>query len=287
MLAITFGILASVCFAAATLFAQRAMVISPTIWGAWLTLIANTVFLFAVHFILFRDAPIFDRGNLIFAGIGLFVPGLTRVLTFRGIRTMGSAITATIVNTTPMLSTALAVLLLHERPGPLILFGVLLIVSGLATISWQPGQTCWKRSELIYPFLAAFFFAGKDVTVRWGMAGNASPALAAGIAAATSTLAVTLLNLSVYRERFALPPRSALNLFLLSGFCTGGSFLFMYIAFSMESVAIVAPLINSYAVFVLLLAPLMAREIEELSTRKIMGAAFVVAGIFLISAGKG
>ena len=60
--------------------------------------------------------------------------------------------------------------------------------------------------------------------------------------------------------------------------------MFMYIAFSMESVAIVAPLINSYSVFVLILTPLMAREIEHLSFQKALGAVFVVAGIFLISA---
>ena len=287
MLAISFAILASVCFAAASLLAQRGMVLSPTIWGAWLTLVANTVFLVGVHVILFRGAAIFDWRNLVFAGIGLFVPGLTRVLTFRGIRTMGSAITSTIVNTTPMFSTGLAILLLGERAGPLILFAVVLIVAGLVTSSWQTGQACWNRSELIYPFLAVFLFAGKDVTVRWGMAGSTSPALAAGIAAATSTLEITLLNLGIYRQRFALPQANALRLFLLSGFCTGGSFLFMYIAFSMESVAIVAPLINSYAVFVLLLTPLIARDIERLTPRKIIGAGFVVAGIFLISMGKG
>ena len=287
MIAVTFGILASVCFAAASLFAQRGMLISATPWGAWLTLVVNTVFLFAAHFVLFRGAPIFDRANLVFIAIGLFVPGLTRVLTFRGIRTMGSAVTSTIVNATPMFSTALAIVLLGERPGPSVLFGVVMIVSGLITISWQPGQACWKRTELIYPFLTVLLFAAKDVTVRWGVAASGSPALAAGIAAATSTLEVAFLNRAVYRQRFALPGREAVKLFLLSGFCTGGSFLFMYMAFSMESVAIVAPLINSYSVFVLVLTPLMAREIEQLSLQKVLGAVFVVAGIFLISTGTG
>jgi drug/metabolite transporter (DMT)-like permease len=60
----------------------------------------------------------------------------------------------------------------------------------------------------------------------------------------------------------------------------------MYVAFSMERVTIVAPLINSYAVFVLLLTPLMARQIELVTWRKIFGAALVMAGIFLVSVGK-
>jgi drug/metabolite transporter (DMT)-like permease len=51
-------------------------------------------------------------------------------------------------------------------------------------------------------------------------------------------------------------------------------------------VSIIAPLINSYAVFVLMLTPLMARQIETVTWRKVAGAILVVAGIFLISVGK-
>ena len=43
------------------------------------------------------------------------------MLSFRGIRTMGSSITSTIVYTTPMFSTLLAIVLLGERPGALVL----------------------------------------------------------------------------------------------------------------------------------------------------------------------
>ena len=160
------------------------------------------------------------------------------------------------------------------------------IVLGLVTISWPGSQSSWKRTELIYPFLAALLFAAKDVTVRWGLSGSASPVLAAAIAAATSTFEVTLINLYVHQENFMLPPRKIVYWFLASGICTGGSFLFMFLALSMESVSIIAPLINSYAVFVLMLTPLLANKIEQLSARKIIGAILVVAGIFLISAGR-
>jgi drug/metabolite transporter (DMT)-like permease len=287
MLAIAFGILASLCFAAASLLAQRGLSLQPTPWGAWVTLVANTIFLFGFHFLLAPGASIFVPGNLIFVAVGLFVPGFTRVLTFRGIRTMGSAITSTVVNTTPMFSTALAMLVLAEHPGPLVLFGIGLIVGGLVTISWEGTERSWKRAELSYPFLAALLFAMKDVTVRWGLSGSASPALAAGIAAATSTCAIFLINICVYRERFVLPPRKISYWFMASGICTGGSFLFVFLALSMETVSIIAPLINSYAVFVLLRTPFMARQIETVTSRKVAGAALVVAGIFFISAGRG
>jgi drug/metabolite transporter (DMT)-like permease len=224
MVAVAFGILASLCFAAASLLAQRGLYISPTPWGAWMTLVANTIFLFAFHFLLYPQAPVFVLDNVVFVVVGLFVPGLTRVLTFRGIRSMGSAITSTVVNTTPMFSTALAMLLLRERPGPLVLAGVVFIVTGLVTISWEGSQRAWKKIELLFPLLAAVLFAMKDVTVRWGLGGNASPVLAAAIAALTSTVEVFLLNRYLQRETFTLPPAHVIHWFVTSGLFTGASF---------------------------------------------------------------
>ncbi len=286
MLAIAFGILASLCFAAASLFAQHGLHMQPTPWGAWVTLVANTVFLLAVHCFFDPSASIFTLENLTFVAVGLFVPGMTRVLTFRGIRTMGSAITSTIVNTTPMFSTALAILILGERPGSLVLFGVALIVSGLVTISWEGPGRSWKRTEIVYPFLAALLFAMKDVTVRWGLRGSASPVLAAGIAALTSTIEIFLVLRYLQQEKFSLPPAGVVHWFVSSGLFTGRSFLFMFLGLSMERVSIIGPLVNSYAVFVLLLTPIMVRQIEKVTARKVAGAVFVVAGIFLISVGR-
>jgi drug/metabolite transporter (DMT)-like permease len=199
---------------------------------------------------------------------------------------MGSAVTSTIVNTTPMFSTLLAMLLLGERPGPLVLAGVALIVGGLAIISWEGTERWWEKTELIFPFLAALLFSLKDVTVRWGLGGSDSPVLAAAIAAVTSTVEIFLINRYVHREIFALPPKQVIHWFVSSGLFTGGSFFFMFLALSMERVSIIAPLINSYAVFVLVLAPLIARRIERVTLRKAAGAVLVVAGIFLISAGR-
>jgi drug/metabolite transporter (DMT)-like permease len=288
MLPILFGLLTSLCFAIASLLAQRGYHQGPAPWGAWITIAVNAVFLLGAHFVFYSDTRLLVAENLIYVAVGLAVPGVTRVLSFRGIRTMGSSITSTIVNTTPMFSTVLAILVLGERPGPMVLLGVLLTVGGLVTVSWAGEKTSYKRIELIFPFLCALLFSMKDIAVRWGLGGGGGqPILAAGIAALTSTVQIFLLTRYLQRETFILPPAAIFRWFIWSGLFTGGSFLFMYIAFSMERVSIVAPLINSYSIFVLLLTPFMARQIETLTRRKIAGAALVVAGIFAVSLGKG
>jgi len=155
MLPIFFGILTSLCFAIASLLAQRGYHTGQAPWGAWITIAANCVFLLAAHFLLSSDTRWLARDDLIFVAVGLFVPGVTRVLSFRGIRTLGSSTTSTIVNTTPMFSTILAILILGERPAPMVLLGVLLTVAGLAAVSWSRVQTSYRKTELITSRAAA------------------------------------------------------------------------------------------------------------------------------------
>jgi drug/metabolite transporter (DMT)-like permease len=152
VLPIVFGILTSLCFALASLLAQRGYFIAPsTPWGAWITIAVNALFLLTAHFVLHSDTRLFTADNLIFVAVGLFVPGVTRVLSFRGIRTLGSSVTSTIVNTTPMFSTMLAILLLDERPAPLVLIGVTLTVGGLVTVSWGREKTAYKKKRADLP----------------------------------------------------------------------------------------------------------------------------------------
>jgi len=287
VLPICFGILTSICFAIASLLAQRGYHVAPAPWGAWITIVFNALFLLAFHFIVEGETRLWVADNLIYVAVGLFVPGVTRVLSFRGIRTMGSSITSTIVNTTPMFSTLLAIVILDERPSLLVFAGVVLTVGGLIVVSWGGEKTSYDKIELIFPFLCALLFSGKDIAVRWGLGGGGGqPILAAGIAALTSTIEIFLITRYIQKQPFVLPPLQVARWFVSSGIFTGGSFLFMYVAYSMERVSIIAPLVNSYTVFVSILTPFMARQIESVTKQKLAGAALVVAGIFAVSFGK-
>jgi drug/metabolite transporter (DMT)-like permease len=287
VLPIFFGLLTSVCFAMGSLLAQRGYHLSPAPWGAWITLVANSVILTTAHFLFYPETHFFVAENLVFVGVGLFVPGVARVLSLRGVRVLGSSITSTIVNTTPVFSTILAMAILGERPGPVILTGVFLTAGGLVTVSWTGSKTNYPKVELLFPLLCALLFSLKDITLRWALGdGAGQPVFSAAIAAVTSTLEIFLINRYGYGEKFVLPPLRVARWFIWSGFFTGGSFLFMYLAFSLERVSVVAPLINSYVIFVILLTPFMARRIETVTWRTAAGAAMVVAGIFFVSLGR-
>ncbi len=158
MFAIALSLLTAFSFACASLFAQRGLHLLSTPWGVWITLVANCIFLWGLHLLFHPEAPILIKANLPFVLIGLFVPGVARMLIFRGIRTIGSSMTATVESSTPMFSTILAITFLHERPGLLVLSGICMIVIGLMSLSWVREKRSWSRSELLFPLSAAFLF---------------------------------------------------------------------------------------------------------------------------------
>jgi drug/metabolite transporter (DMT)-like permease len=283
---IVFALLTAFFFAMAALSAQRGLHLQATPWGVWITLITNCLFLWGAHLSLEPDAPLWIRANLLFVLIGLFVPGVARMLVFRGIRKIGSSITSTIEGSSPMFSTLLAMTFLGEHPTSTVLSGIALIVGGLMTLSWAGERRSWKRIELLYPLLASFLFAVKDVLARWGLVMTGFPVLGAAIAALTATIEIFLIVRFVQDAPFSALRRDALFWFLISGLFTGASFLCMFSALHLERVSIVSPIVNSHMVFIVLLAPLINRGIELVSPRKILGAALVVLGIFLVSFGR-
>ncbi len=286
MIPILLGLSAGLCFAVSMVISQGGLHVFPTPWAIWITLLINGLFLWVFHLLLHPEAPIFIQANLPFVLIGVFVPGLARMLAFRGIRKMGSSVTTSVLNSTPMFSATLAIIFLGERPGLPVLFGIGMIVGGLMMLSWKSEKRAWRRTELFYPLLAAFLMGFKDVVARWGMATTGNPILAVAIAAAVATLEVFLIIRTVQGEKFSLPPPAVSLLFVISGLFSGASLLFMFLALHMERVAIVSPTFNTSSVFVLFLAPLLVRRIERITARKVAGVLVVIAGVFLISVGR-
>ena len=64
-----------------------------TATGVISSLLINIVFLWAMALLLVPMANVTAASILIFVGVGFFQPGLTRLLTYKGIDTLGVAIT--------------------------------------------------------------------------------------------------------------------------------------------------------------------------------------------------
>ena len=72
-----------------------------------------------------------ERFDLIFVVVGFFQPGLTRLLSYKGIDALGVAITDPIRATTPLFSAAMAIMFLGEKITLPIIVATLMIIAGI------------------------------------------------------------------------------------------------------------------------------------------------------------
>ena len=96
------------------IFTKKALRYSNPATGVISSLLINIVFLWTLAFLLVPMADVTLASQLIFVGVGFFQPGLTRLLTYKGINTLGVAITDPIRASTPLFSAAMAIIFLGE-----------------------------------------------------------------------------------------------------------------------------------------------------------------------------
>jgi drug/metabolite transporter (DMT)-like permease len=79
------------------------------------SLIINIVFLWGLMFLFVPLSSVKSASLLIFVVVGFFQPGLTRLLTYKGIDALGVAVTDPVRATTPLFSAMMAIIFLGEQ----------------------------------------------------------------------------------------------------------------------------------------------------------------------------
>jgi drug/metabolite transporter (DMT)-like permease len=231
--------------AGATILIRRGLRHDGPYTAFWINLAVGTVGLWAaVALGTGLGAPSL-QGVALFAAAGLIGTMGGRLLRFIGIETVGASITSALMNLSPLVSSALAIVLLGEDVTLPILGGTLVIVAGTTLLSSGGRSSGVRARQLIVPLLSAVCFGIVAVLRKMGLAGMAPvPGFAVNVTAA---------------------------LIAFTGFLTG-------------SVSVVAPLASVSPIFVLVLSFFFLRGIELLNTRIVVGTVLIVAGVYLITA---
>ena len=101
-------------FALHNIFTKKGLRYSNPATAVITSLAINIVVLWGVSFLFLPLESLKTYGVFIFILVGFFQPGLTRLLTYKGIETLGVAITDPIRASTPLFSAFFAILLLGE-----------------------------------------------------------------------------------------------------------------------------------------------------------------------------
>ena len=230
----------------------------------------------------------------VFVSVGLVGSFLGRTFALKGIDEVGASRAQSIVNSAPLLTAVYAVILLGETATPVILIGVLLIVSGLLIITRGNPDEDDSRLPLRFraflnPLLAIIFFGFGPILKKVAMLAGGTPVPGSLITHVTGLALVMsfgrILRID-WRQGIWIAPDSYFFL-LMSGFFQGVGSIFTYLAVAHAPAIIVAPIWNVQPLVTFSLARLLLQEDESVTLKDGLAAVLVVAGVFFLFQSRG
>jgi uncharacterized membrane protein len=214
---------------------------------------------------------------------GIFAPGLGRILSYLGIERVGVARSVSIVNSSPLFASILAVFLMEETWTFQNFVGTSLVILGLVILSRsQAEQKQWRMIDLIYPLMAALSFGISSNLRKLGLLVENLPLMGSVVTATTALfLAVLVLSAQGGPRVFKLSRRS-LGWFLAGGVGNTAAMLSVFYALSFGKVVIVEPLVSTNPVLTILLSAIFLRDLEAITLRVVVGAICTVGGTILV-----
>ena len=276
-------------FALHNIFSKKALRYSNPPTAVISSLLINIIFLWAVSLLFVPLSSLTSASILIFVLVGLFQPGLTRLLTYKGIDTLGVAITDPIRATTPVFSAMMAIIFLGEKITPAIVVATMMIIAGITFLSWRSGSMKLAGSAvyLWYPIAASALAGATQVVRKFGLAAVPHPFLAAAVTASSSLVVsvLTLWYVEKSQETWKMN-RQCFWWFLAAGVTISLAMVCIYYALDLGKVSVVIPISSTGPLFSLILTALFLRDVERVTLRIVLSAAMIIGGVVLLTLWK-
>ncbi len=273
-------------FALHNMFTKKALRYSNPATAVISSLLINIIFLWGVSVLFLPLSSLTSASILIFVVVGLFQPGLTRLLTYKGIDALGVAITDPIRATTPLFSAMMAIMFLGEKLTVPIVVATLTIMAGITLLSWRSGAMKLVGSAVFlwYPIAASALAGASQVVRKFGLAAVPHPFLAAAVTASSSFVVsiLTLWYVEKTEETWKMN-RQCFWYFLAAGVTISLGMVCIYYALDLGKVSVVIPISSTGPFFSLLFAALFLRDVERVTVRIVIAAAMIIGGVALLS----
>ena len=284
--AIVLGIAASAFLGAGLVLTQFGLRYIHPLSGAAISVPSFTLVFLLISPFLLHGQTVEWHAVPIFIAVGLVFPAVLTIITFASNRALGPVVTGALGNLSPLLSVAVAVLLLHE-PLRLLQFGGLMVaVLGVLaiTVTRTDDMRDWRTWALLLPLGASVMRGFIPPIIKVGLEIWPSP-IAAGL---TGYIVSTLTVLTVERIRtgrfIVQAPLAGKLWFALNGICNGIGTLLLYAALGAGPVLLVAPLYATYPLFTVGLSVLFLGNVK-ITWRQVAGTALTVGGVVLVLIG--
>jgi uncharacterized membrane protein len=271
----------ALCSAVSTMLIQRGLRHANFYAGFWINIVVGMIGLWSVVLLMVPADAYHWSAVPYFVLSGVVGTAAGRLFRVVAIEKVGAPVAASINNLSPFIASGLAILLLGERVTLPILLGTLVIVLGTILLSQSGRHVGFRVRHLLSPLLSASCFGVVAILRKLGL-GHAGPLFDSAINNTAAMVAATVFVLaSGKREALVCNGRSLLY-FIGGGIAENTGVFLVLVALGFGEVSVVTPLAGTAPLFVLLLTVLFLGG-EQLSGRIVVGAVFIVLGVFLLT----
>ena len=226
-----------------------------------------------------------------FAAAGIAGMFVARLLMFKSIEEIGASLTSPVIASNVLFATIFAVVFLDERLTAIHFLGIVLIVGGLAVISWETAAS--SRAEqsiretgttLLFPLGAAICIGIEPIFVSIGLVEGT--AILPGIVVMAGVATIGFVGYLAWAGSLRRIPlrRASTAWYVGAGVSTTIAFLAYFAALEVAPVVLVMPLLQLTPLLVVVLSLLLLpRRLEHVTWRVGASALVIVVGATFVS----
>ncbi len=247
--------------------------------------IGNALMLGAIGFWMYAPGSFRWEAFAWFSVLGVMNYSINRWVFYTGMNAVGPSRHITITGMGPLPSLLLAVVFLGEEPGRLVLLGTVLVVLGVAAVSYEPSGGRWFRAGVGWSLASMLMLVASAFMRKQGMSYMAAPALLTAWSALVAIPTSEALRRFLPKRYFEWGSRRYVPLLIFGTTINGLMQILINLALQ-GKLSLAVPILSSTPIFALSLSALFLRDIERLGMRVVLGICIAVAGIVAVSVGR-
>jgi drug/metabolite transporter (DMT)-like permease len=281
------ALITAISYAGALVASRRGLQYSTPDMVTWVSILVQNVTLWTAVFATGGIPSVSWVAVGIFCIVGTFQMGV-RLLAYTGVLKIGASRSSSLQSISPLIAATIAIMILKEPAGSLIIAGTLLVVCGVVLVSWKaerelPSFRWW---HLLLPIGAACLTGINHPLRRYAFGISDEPLFFSAFMGL-----VSLCGFLIYRAVSPQKQRMEFNAgarwpFLCTGIFETLSIVLIMTSLSLGRVVVVAPIAATYPVWALIGAKLFLRNVEKITLKTAIGILSVVAGTVAIHLGR-
>jgi drug/metabolite transporter (DMT)-like permease len=287
MIGVILALLNAVVHALSAVLIRKRIDESNSISVALITSIIGNVILWPPVLLFLDLSTVNLYGVLFFAIAGSLAPGISRLLLFHSMETIGVSISRTLFSIYPIYSVTFGFLLFGEILNFENIIGIFFVLVGVVLIercfsnSNNGKRKNFSKKELLIPIIASFAVAFSHIIRKQGLNIYNEQLLGVAIGYSVALLFYFIINFYFTKTILSISKKD-FKLFWIAGIFLALAWILAFYALSFEQVSIVTPLMQTQPLFILLFAYLYLRKREPVSLRLIVSSILVVIGVILV-----